>query len=321
MAGNDTAEAKTLPYSQYSNGRLDYKALQEHYEGVGLNSVSIVKAEKILESLFYSGEKKPHMWWDEFEKQLNYAFTIIHKRERREVYSDEMKLRILIQKVNVDFLQGVKAAMSIELTREPLLMTYDQALMTFRNEVNRKFPPGVTTTSRSRRVNEVTTGARPGNPGRGRGRGRGGRFGGRVRGPNNGGRSGRGRGSSRGHPNARFITGTNGRTLEIHPSYNFPPDVWNAIPSHEKRRIIEERSNHSNKRQRISAVQYTTNVPPAINFNHGHYDGSSVAGSTSGSTMSRNQEGNNQASDHQSLSIMGGRNEQASLRSRNSNNN
>ena len=31
-----------------------------------------------------------------------------------------MKLRVLIQKVNVDFLQSVKAAMSIELTRTPL---------------------------------------------------------------------------------------------------------------------------------------------------------------------------------------------------------
>ena len=71
---------------------------------------------------------------------MNHAFTIIHKRERRDVYSDEMKLRILIQKVNLDFLQGVKSAMSIELTREPLMMTYDQAMMTFRNEVNRKSP-------------------------------------------------------------------------------------------------------------------------------------------------------------------------------------
>ena len=144
---------------------------------------------------------------------MNYAFTIIHKRKRREVYSDEIKFRILIQKVNVDFLQRVKAAMSIELTREPLLMTYDQAMMTFRNEVNRKFPPGTTANNRSRRITEVSTGSRfSSNPGRERGRGRSGRFSGRGRGPSSGGRSGRGRGSKRGHPNARLITGTNGRT-------------------------------------------------------------------------------------------------------------
>ena len=317
MAGNDTAEVKMLPYAQYSNGRLDYKALQEHYEGVGVNSVSIVKAEKTLESLFYSGEKKPHMWWDEFEKQLNHAFTIIHKRERREVYSDEMKLRMLIQKVNVDFLQGVKSAMSIELTREPLMMTYDQAMMTFRNEINRKFPPGTVTNNRTRRVNEVSTGPRYNQAGRGRGRGRGGRGGGRGRGMSSGVRTGRGRGNNRGHPNARFITGTNGRTLEIHPSYNFPPEIWNVIPPNEKRKIIEERNNYSNKRQRISAVQYAASVPPAISVNQGQHDASSVAGSMAGSSVGRNAETNSQANEQQSTSIMGGRNEQASLRSRN----
>ena len=54
MAGNDVAEVKMLPYAQYNNGRLNFKALQEHYEGVRIDSVSIVKAERTLESLFYA---------------------------------------------------------------------------------------------------------------------------------------------------------------------------------------------------------------------------------------------------------------------------
>ena len=67
-----------------------------------------------------------------------------------------MRLRILLQKINADFLQSVKAAMSIEITRIPLQMTYEQALMTFCNEVNRKHPPGMSSNnSRPRRVNEV----------------------------------------------------------------------------------------------------------------------------------------------------------------------
>ena len=57
MAGNDVAEVKMLPYAQYNNGRLDFKALQDHYESVGINSVSIVKAERTLENLIYAGEK------------------------------------------------------------------------------------------------------------------------------------------------------------------------------------------------------------------------------------------------------------------------
>ena len=113
-------------------------------------------------------------------------------------------------------------------------------MMTFRNEVNMKFPPGTTANNRSRRINEVSTGSRFSNTGRRRGRGD--RFGGRGRGPSGGGSAGRGRGSNRGHPNARFITCTNGRTSEIHPSYNFPKDIWNLIPANEKREIIEERN-------------------------------------------------------------------------------
>ena len=314
-SGNSIAEVKMLPYAHENNGRLDFKALKEHYEGVGVNSINVIKAEETLKNLFYAGERKPHMWWDEFEKLLSRSFTIIHKNERREVYSNEMKLRILIQKINVDFLQGVKAAMSIELSREPLLMTYEQAVMTFRNEVNSKFPPSMSSNNnRTRRINEMSRS--PGNPrpngynsyGRGRGRGRGGRFSGRGRNGPNGRGPGRGRGQSRGHPDARFVTGTNGRTIEIHPSYNFPTDIWNVIPYAERKRIIDERTQYSNnKRQRIST---TGSVPPAINFNNNQAQ--STVGSVAGSESNNQPPTPNQ---YQISSIMGGRNEQASMRS------
>ena len=192
------------------------------------------------------------MWWDEFEKQLSCSFTIIHKNEKREVYSNEMKLRILIQKINVDFLQGVKAVMSIELSRCPLLMTYEQAIMTYRNEVNSKFPPNMSSSNtRTCRINELSrsqNNPRPTSCCRGRGRGRSGRFGGRGRGGPSGCNQGRGRGPSRGHPNARFITRTNGRTIEIHPSYNFPSDIWDVIPYAERKRIVDERTQYANNK-------------------------------------------------------------------------
>lgn len=112
-SGNNVAEVKMLPHAHLRNGRLDFKALKAHYEGVGVHSINVIKAEETIKNLFYSGEKKPHMWWDEFEKQLTHAFINIHKKEGQEVYSNEMKLRILHQKINADFLQGVKAAMTI----------------------------------------------------------------------------------------------------------------------------------------------------------------------------------------------------------------
>ena len=122
MSNNQTAEVKMLPNAHENDGRLEYCSLVEHYEGVGVLGVNVSKAEETLKSLFYAGEKKPMMWWDEFEKQLSHAFTIIHKDQKREVYSDGMKLRILLQKNNADFLKSVKAAMSIKITRIPLLI-------------------------------------------------------------------------------------------------------------------------------------------------------------------------------------------------------
>ena len=46
-------------------------SLKDHYEGIGMNAINIVAADKIMANLHYSGEKRPHMWWSEFEKQLS----------------------------------------------------------------------------------------------------------------------------------------------------------------------------------------------------------------------------------------------------------
>jgi hypothetical protein len=86
------------------------------------------------------------MWWEEFEKQLTSAFTIYNKKEGRAVHSPKMKLRILLNKVQADCLVYVKASIGMELTRQPITLTYEQALATFRNEVNRKFSPQISIT-------------------------------------------------------------------------------------------------------------------------------------------------------------------------------
>ena len=52
------------------------KRLVEHYEGVGIHTIDIREADKVLtRTLFYAGEKPPYMWWSEFEKQLTRAFN------------------------------------------------------------------------------------------------------------------------------------------------------------------------------------------------------------------------------------------------------
>jgi hypothetical protein len=75
VAGNETTEAKMQAYDGQNNGRLDFVALKDHYEGVGVHALDITRAESVLSTLHYAGEKKPHMWWAEFEKLLTSAFV------------------------------------------------------------------------------------------------------------------------------------------------------------------------------------------------------------------------------------------------------
>ena len=116
IAGNETAEAKIQHLSNLNNGRKDYEALKDHYEGVGVHSKDITKAVDKIDNMFYAGEKPPHMWWDEFEKELNWAFTTCDINEGRTVHSNEMKLRILLKKIKADFLAATKAGINIELS-------------------------------------------------------------------------------------------------------------------------------------------------------------------------------------------------------------
>ena len=139
-AGNEMAESKLLAIADQSNGRLDFKVLQDHYEGVGINDIAIREADNIIATLEYTGERRPTMWWDEFEKKLTMAFVTYDKREKRQVHSNEMKLRILCQKVNADFLHTTRQIINIGLTRTPVTMTYEQALASFRNEATESFP-------------------------------------------------------------------------------------------------------------------------------------------------------------------------------------
>ena len=79
-----------------------------------------------------------------------------------------MKIRMLVDKIEADFLTPTKAQLEIELSRTPMTITYKQALGLFRNMVNQKHPPqmGATQHRVRRNVNEVSSG-RGGRGGRG----------------------------------------------------------------------------------------------------------------------------------------------------------
>jgi hypothetical protein len=238
-----------------------------------------------------------------------------------------MKLRTLCKKVTADFLQSTKSAIQIELARDPITITYEEALTTFRNQVNLKFPPELSAhhnCNRSRRINEMN--ARAGARGRG-GRGRFGRGGSsRYQGSRQGGYGGRGRGrgnynNRRKRNDTRMVRCTDGTEVKVHASYKFDDRTWNLLPDAERNRIIQERSDYKRGRHgggpddRSTISQITTGTAQQGN------DLQSVVQSVQQlqmqiSNMSNNS---NDGNDTPPTSIMGGRNEQASLRSRNRN--
>ena len=127
---NPTAENKILPHMAEANGRLDFQTLRDYYEGVGVNATAIVRAEDDIANLFYAGEKKPHMWWAEFESRLTVAFATVDKEDGTARYTNVAKLRILNKKIKADFLSQTQAVIAIELAKVPMTMTYDLALTT-----------------------------------------------------------------------------------------------------------------------------------------------------------------------------------------------
>ena len=123
ILGNPVAEAKIVQNSHKNYVRLDFIALQNHYEGVGVHAVDIFKSDKIILDLFYSGEKNPHILWDKFERQLTDTFNTYDRHEKRSVHSYNQKLRMLNRKINADFIQATKSSINLELSRDPVCLS------------------------------------------------------------------------------------------------------------------------------------------------------------------------------------------------------
>jgi hypothetical protein len=240
VTGNDTAEAKIQGLMRPNDGREAFKRLVEHYEGVGIHAIDIREADEVIKTLFYGGEKPPHMWWSEFEKRLTRAFNAYVKREGRIVHSDSMKIRMLVDKIKADFLTPTKAQLEIELSRVPMTITYDQALSLFRNMVNQKHPPqmGVAHNRARRQINEASSSI-SGRDARGRaGYGRGGK-GGRQ--------GGRGRSGRQTRTDSRMITLTDGSQIEYHASFNFPRHTYLKMKQEDRDTLKRERAAYNQR--------------------------------------------------------------------------
>ena len=251
---NTEAEALIKVHEHERDGRKDWKALCGTFEGHGIFGVDIGQAERDLDNLVYQGENKPIMYWAKFEQRLNQAFATYVQHEGRRVHSDEMKLRTLLKKVRVDWLQATKTSIDVELNRSQINYTYEEALLAFRTEVNRKFPPGASASRIKRTVAQLESqhGGRGGRYnhryGRGGGRGRG--FG---RGRANSGRFGRGPGKGRGGRSSsrsiqpKLITLVDGSQIEYHPAWRFEDHIFEKFTSEQKEMLRKERRQYAER--------------------------------------------------------------------------
>ena len=295
---NVTAEAKIRSHPHQGNGRYDFMSLKDHYEGVGFHAIAVTKAEETISTMYYSGEKYG-MNWEKFERELNLAWATMDKQEGRMVYSDERKIRILFTKVkSADFLKTMCTTLESQILNPAHGITYEQCMTAFRNEVRKKFPHESTTTTRSRRVQQV-----------GKGRG-----GGRRRG--RWGQRNSGNAKRKSHPNERMVKGKSGRWLAVHASYKLDKDVCIDLPDAEKRKINEERAIYKRSRggndntSVVSQITTDTSGMATIQVPIAMLQQASTATSTQGNDDVSQQQ-------HINISPMGGRNEQSQLRSRN----
>ena len=258
IAQNTEAEAIVKLYETDRNGRKDWTALKLHYEGQGMYSTDIAAAENDIDNLFYSGERPPQMDWSMFERRLNVAFHVYQKREGREVFSDAMKLRTLIKKIRCEWLKPIKTSIDIELSRGASNYSYSKALLAFRTEVNKKFPPGSSASRIKRTIQELDRSfgsLSGGRGGRGERGGRGGRayFPGRGRGYGGRGRGfGRGRGGRAGRYNnhnnqqsSKWITLRDGQQIEYHPKKGYPQNIYDKFTDEQKDNLRRDRQGGS----------------------------------------------------------------------------
>ena len=249
VVGNTEAETKVQTLATPNDGRGIYRTLKEHYLGQGVYAIDLRDAEGLIENLYYTGEKRPHMWWVRFEQQLKWAYSILDQKEGRQVYSDERKLKKLLEfRIKAPFLAETKASLLVDLSRIPMRLSFDEAMTALRASVQANHPDsfsGTTTHHIARRsVNEASRGRGGGRSGRGRGYGGGRGRGGRGRGGrHNGGDTKRARNDS------EMVKLKDGRTIEYHPSFRFSDDVVSNMPKELYDRMKNEREAYNKKRR------------------------------------------------------------------------
>ena len=155
ISENNVAEQNILPHQDNTNVGEDFLALKYFYEGIGANAKTVLAAKNNIQELYYTGKKKPNMWWDEFEISMTNAFAIVDKDAAWQLNIYESKLHRLNNKVRADFLINMKTFIEMQMSATPMTMIYSAALTNYSNTVNQRFHNESTVKSNSRWIQTV----------------------------------------------------------------------------------------------------------------------------------------------------------------------
>lgn len=254
VLGNVQAETRIQSLTDPTDGRAMFKSLDDYYSGVGVFAIEMTQAENTIRNITYTGEKQPHMWWDEFERRLTHAYAIVDKREGRQVHSNEMKLRTLCNKLRAEFLTAQLASINTELAKQPMTYTFEQALAAVRNVVAQKHrdTPNHARNAGARHVRQTNTrrnnnnNSNPSNRPQHGGRGRGGNGGQSNNTPQRIYNSRNEVPQSRTDSEAQRLR--NGKWIDYHPSYFYPAEVMREFPDDLRSRLKSQRDEYKRTR-------------------------------------------------------------------------
>ena len=157
------------------------------------------------------------MWWTEFERRLNMAFATMNAVERRQTFSESMKLHLLLQKIRCNWLGNVSAIINIELSRADLNYTYDEAMTAFRNKVMKK-NSSAPYVQNLRRVKETHSKRNQHTNDSSKGK--------------------------KGHPDEIMITLKNGKKIKYHASYKFDDETYRLFTSEQRQMLYNQRKEY-----------------------------------------------------------------------------
>lgn len=109
LVHGEAAETWIKSVARRRNGRIDFKALVDHYGGAGNKSVRIKEAEVLRRTLTYRNERS--MSFEKFITNMNLMFVAYS--ENGETLTEDQKIRLLFEKIVHPSLETIKSSLQV----------------------------------------------------------------------------------------------------------------------------------------------------------------------------------------------------------------